>query len=86
MVPRSFKGCLEKVFEEIEEKEGDTVYASLLEGLRAEPPRSYPYLRLLFEYRLGTPVKRVEVGSKGGLQIVFLTHAATTRWQRNQQH
>ena len=37
----------------------------------AESPRSYPYLRLLFEYRLGTPAKRVEAGSKGGLQIIF---------------
>ena len=42
-VPRSFKGCLEKVFEEIEEKEGETVYQGMMDGLRAEPPKSFPY-------------------------------------------
>ena len=40
-VPRSFKGCLEKVFEEIEEKEGETVYQGMMDGLRGVGDRRH---------------------------------------------
>ena len=60
-VPRTLKASIKRVYEEIAAEDPALIRRALEQGLRAEPPKSYPYLQLAAYYLDGRPVERIEL-------------------------
>lgn len=59
--PRSVKRSLAEVLEHIERDHDGDIQAALLAGIRAKPPKSFPYLQLAYHYRVGKPKDTMDV-------------------------
>lgn len=46
-VPRTFKGSIKRIFEEIATDDPDLIYRAMVKGLKASAPKSFQYLQLL---------------------------------------
>jgi hypothetical protein len=46
-VPRTFKGTIKRIFEEVATENPDLVHKAIVRGLKAPAPKSFPYLQLL---------------------------------------
>jgi hypothetical protein len=56
-IPRSFKGSIKKIFEEVATEQPDLLYKAVVNGLRAPAPKSFPYLQLVTAYIDGKPME-----------------------------
>jgi hypothetical protein len=60
-VPRSFKGSIKKIFEEIASEQPELIYQAVEKGLKAPAPKSFPYLQLVTAYIDGKPMEAVPI-------------------------
>jgi hypothetical protein len=60
-VPRSFKGSIKAVFEEIASEDPELIYQAVIKGLKAPAPKSFQYLQLITAYIDGKPTDAVPV-------------------------
>jgi hypothetical protein len=54
-VPRSFKASVRAIFEDIASMKPKVIRNAIVEGLKAPPPKSFPYLQLAATYLDGKP-------------------------------
>lgn len=47
VVPRTFKGTVKRIFEEVATENPDLIHAAIVKGLKAPAPKSFQYLQLL---------------------------------------
>ena len=60
-VPRSVKASLLQIYTTLETDHPDLFQSAIIDGLRAKPPASFPYLQLWAFYRHGKPKDTVDV-------------------------
>jgi hypothetical protein len=58
-VPRSFKGSIKAIFEEIASQDPELIYKAVEKGLKAPAPKSFQYLQLVTAYIDGKPTDAV---------------------------
>ena len=72
-VPGNVKASLKRVFEEVASTDPALIRRAVLAGVRAKPPKSFPYVQLLAHYLDGKPADTVKVqGRVTGPPIVVI--------------
>ncbi len=60
-VPRSFRGSIKAIFEEVASEDPKLIYDAVIRGLKAPAPKSFQYLQLVTAYIDGKPTDAVPV-------------------------
>jgi hypothetical protein len=47
VVPRTFKGTIKRIFEDVATENPEVIHAAILKGLKAPAPKSFAYLQLM---------------------------------------
>lgn len=59
--PRTWKGTIKSIFEEIASDDPDLLRNAIIKGLKAPAPKSFHYLQIMTHYIDGKPVEAVPV-------------------------
>lgn len=70
-IPRSVKGSIKRIFEEVATDNPELIRKAIEDGLKARAPKSAPYLTLAAAYVDGKPRDTVAVENADGTPVVF---------------